>query len=171
MVTIYWFVRNDWIASYVQIIGNDEWESWYVIDGMMNSYCDKKITRSCGDTQGQLLSLWRLGHLLGIEIRARFRDLNYVMDKELQQEIREGCNRAEFWNKFQDAVFWGKGGVITSNDRIKQQESALFVMLIMNSIVFFNVCVPGDNSSQESNDTSLTPVFWQYINFLGTYDV
>lgn len=155
---------------------------------IMNSYCDKKITRSCRDTQGQLLSLWCLGYLLGIEIRARFRDLknvklfkssessnvgeltgvevinwklieegfpsvwrlveairsrrtnskdivstwniydeagfnvmravreigkaartifnlNYVMDRELQQEIREGCNRAEFWNKFQDAVF------------------------------------------------------------------
>jgi len=68
-------------------------------------------------------------------------------------------------------VFWGKGGVITSNDRIKQQESALFMMLVMNSIVFFNVCVHGDNGSQESNDTSLTPVFWQYINFLGKYDV
>ena len=253
-VTIYWFVRNDWIASYVQIIGNDEWESWYVIDGMMNSYGDKKITRSCGDTQGQLLSLWSLGYLLGIEIRARFRDLknvklfkssessnvgeltgvevinwklieegflsvwrlveaiksertnskdilstwniydeagfnvmravreigkaartifnlNYVMDRELQQEIREGCNRAEFWNKFQDAVFWGKGGVISSNDRIKQQESALFMMLIMNSIVFYNACVYGDRSLKRSNGTSLTPVFWQYINFLGKYDV
>jgi len=253
-VTIYWFVRNDWIASYVQIIGNDEWESWYVLDGMMHSYCNKRITKSCGDTQGQLLSLWGLGYLLGIEIRARFRDLksvklfkssessnvgeltgaevinwklieegfssvwrlvetiksqrtnskdilstwniydeagfnvmgavreigkaartifilNYVMDKELQQEIREGCNRAEFWNKFQDAVFWGKGGGISSNDRIKQQESALFMMLIMNSIVFYNACIHGDNSSQESDGTSLTPVFWHYINFLGKYDL
>ena len=97
--------------------------------------------------------------------------LNYVMDKELQQEIREGCNRAEFWNKFQDAVFWGKGGGISSNDRIKQQESALFMMLIMNSIVFYNACVHGDNSSQESDGTSLTPVFWHYINFLGKYDL
>jgi hypothetical protein len=38
------------------------------------------------------------------------------MDKELQQDIREGCNRAEFWNKFQDAIFCGKGGVISSNN-------------------------------------------------------
>jgi TnpA family transposase len=74
-VTIYWFVRNDWIANYVQIIGNDEWESCYVIDGLLNSYCDKAVRQSCGDTQGQLLSLWGLGALLGLDIRARFRDL------------------------------------------------------------------------------------------------
>jgi len=190
-VTIYWFVRNDWIANYVQVIGNDEWESWYVIDGLLNSYCDKEIRQSCGDTQAQLLSLWGLGALIGMDIRARFRDLKnvklykssgdfmveplmdvdpidwevirkctpsvlelvnaiklrkirsmdflstwniydekginvaeglreigkvyrtkfilrYLRNKELQQDIREGCNRAEFWNKFQDAVFWGK---------------------------------------------------------------
>jgi hypothetical protein len=34
--------------------------------------------------------------------------LRYLMDKELQQDIREGCNRAEFWNKFQDAFFFGE---------------------------------------------------------------
>jgi hypothetical protein len=31
---------------------------WYVIDGLLNSYCDKEVRQSCGDTQGQLLSLW-----------------------------------------------------------------------------------------------------------------
>jgi hypothetical protein len=77
-VTIYWFVRNDWIANYVQIIGNDEWESCYVIDGLLNSYCDKAVRQSCGDTQGQLLSLWGLGALLELDIRALFRDLKKV---------------------------------------------------------------------------------------------
>ncbi len=66
------------IANYVQVIGNDEWESWYVIDGLLNSYCDKEIWQSCGDTQGQLLSLWGLGALLGMDIRAWFRDIKKV---------------------------------------------------------------------------------------------
>lgn len=44
----------------------------------MHSYCNKRITKSCEDTQGQLLSLWGLGYLLGIEIRASFRDLKSV---------------------------------------------------------------------------------------------
>ena len=70
--------------------------------------------------------------------------LKYLMNKELQQDIREGCNRAEFWNKFQDAVFWGRGGVISSNNTYKQRVSALFLMLIMNAIVFYNKAVFGE---------------------------
>jgi TnpA family transposase len=253
-VTIYWFVRNDWIANYVQVIGNDEWESWYVIDGLLNSYCDKEVRQSCGDTQGQMLSLWGLGTLLGLDVRARFRAiknvnlykssenslveplkyvdsidwkitkkcitsvlklvnaiklkrigskeflstlniydenginiaeglreigkvyrtkfiLKYLMDKELQQDIREGCNRAEFWNKFHDAVFWGNGGVISSNNTHKQQESALFLMLIMNAIVFYNKAVFGEIIEKDLNGLNMHPVFWQYINFIGKYSV
>lgn len=253
-VTIYWFVRNDWIANYVQIIGNDEWESWYVIDGLLNSYCDKEIRQSCGDTQGQLLSLWGLGTLLGLDIRVRFRAtknvnlykssenclveplkyvdsidwniinkclpsvlklvnavksrkigakdflstwniydehgdnvaeglreigkiyrtkfiLKYLMNKELQQDIREGCNRAEFWNKFQDAVFWGNRGVISSNNTHKQQESALFLMLIMNAIVFYNKAIFGEKIENDLDGVTMHPAFWQYINFIGKYNV
>jgi TnpA family transposase len=253
-VTIYWFVRNDWIANYVQVIGNDEWESWYVIDGLLNSYCDKEVRQSCGDTQGQLLSLWGLGTLLGLDIRARFRAiknvilykssenslveplkyvdsidwnqikkclpsilklvnavksrkigskdflstwniydengvnvaeglreigkiyrtkfvLKYLMDKELQQNIREGCNRAEFWNKFQDAVFWGNSGIISSNNTHKQHESALFLMLIMNAIVFYNKAVFGERIEKDLGGVTMHPAFWQYINFIGKYNV
>jgi TnpA family transposase len=253
-VTIYWFVRNDWIANYVQVIGNDEWESWYVIDGLLNSYCDKEVRQSCGDTQGQLLSLWGLGTLLGLDIRARFRAiknvnlyksgenclvkplkyvdsiewniikkclpsilklvnavkskklcskeflstwniydenginvaeglreigkvyrtkfiLKYLMEKELQQDIREGCNRAEFWNKFQDAVFWGNGGVISSNNTHKQHASALFLMLIMNAIVFYNKAVFGERIEKDLDGVTMHPAFWQYINFIGKYSV
>jgi TnpA family transposase len=253
-VTIYWFVRNDWIANYVQIIGNDEWESWYVIDGLLNSYCDKEVRQSCGDTQGQLLSLWGLGTLLGLDIRVRFRAtknvnlykssenclveplkyvdsidwniikkclppilklvnavksreigakdflstwniydengvnvaeglreigkiyrtkfiLKYLMNKELQQDIREGCNRAELWNKFQDAVFWGNRGVISSNNTHKQQESALFLMLIMNAIVFYNKAVFGEKIKKDLDGVTMHPAFWQYINFIGKYSI
>jgi TnpA family transposase len=253
-VTIYWFVRNDWITNYVQIIGNDEWESWYVIDGLLNSYCDKEVIQSCGDTQGQLLSLWGLGTLLGLDIRVRFRAtknvnlykssenclveplkyvdsidwniikkclpsvlklvnavkskkigakdflstwniydesginvaeglreigkiyrtkfiLKYLMNKELQQDIREGCNRAEFWNKFQDAVFWGNRGVISSNNTHKQQEAALFLMLIMNAIVFYNKAVFGERIEKDLNGVTMHPAFWQYINFIGKYSI
>ena len=50
-IMIYWFVRNEWIANYVQVIGDDEGESWYVVDRLLNSYCDKEVRQSCGDTQ------------------------------------------------------------------------------------------------------------------------
>jgi TnpA family transposase len=95
--------------------------------------------------------------------------LRYLLDKELQQDIREGCNRAEFWNKFQDAVFWGKGGVISSNDPNQQRASALFLMLVMNAIVFYNKAVFGERIEKELSDVNMHPAFWQYINFIGQY--
>ena len=253
-VTIYWFVRNDWIANYVQIIGNDEWESWYVIDGLLNSYCDKDVRQSCGDTQAQLLALWGLGTFLDLDIRARFRALRhvklytphpsssvpfltdlspidwalikrclpsiirlvnavelrllpskpyvstwnifdddgnnigdglrevgkvyrtifilkYLMDLDLQREIQAGCNRAEFWNKFQDAVFWGKGRVVSSNNPYRQYLSILFMMLLMNSIVLYNKAMLGPHAKSELGSIGLIPAFWQHINFLGKYRI
>jgi TnpA family transposase len=253
-VTIYWFVRNDWIANYVQIIGNDEWESWHIIDGLLNSYCDKDVHESCGDTQAQLLALWGLGSLLGLDIRARFRNikkvklflsrkdflvpslsdlgvidwalikkclpslfrlvdgirngqlgslpylgtwdfydeaghnigaglrelgavyrtlfiLEYLMDVNLQRNIRAGCNQAEFWNNFQDAVFWGRKGVISSNDPFRQRLSALFLMLIMNAIVFYNKACLGPRIENELGFIKYSPVFWQHINFIGRFRI
>ncbi len=253
-VTIYWFIRNDWIANYVQIIGNDEWESWYILEGLLNSFCDKEINKSCGDTQGQLLSLWGLARFLDKEIRVRFRTikniklykpyenfgtgklenvdcidwhliedglvsagrlvesikkkkissrdifsaqnifdengfnvmdalkeigkvtrtifiLKYIMDPTLKQEIMKGCNRAEFWNKFQDSVFWGKGGTIASNNPQRQQEIALFLMLIMNAIAFYNAHRYSDEIGKYLKSGRIIPIFWDHINFLGSYDI
>jgi len=100
------------------------------------------------------LSTWNFYDEKGINVAEGLREigkfyrtefiLKYLMNKELQQDIREGCNRAEFWNKFQDAVFWGRGGVISSNNTYKQRVSALFLMLIMNAIVFYNKAVFGE---------------------------
>ena len=91
------------------------------------------------------------------------------MDKEMQQDIREGCNRAEFWNKFQDAVFWGKGGVISSNNPNQQRVSVLFLMLVMNAIVFYNRAVFGERIVKDLKGVNMHPAFWQYINFIGQF--
>jgi TnpA family transposase len=101
------------------------------------------------------LSTWNIYDDKGVNVAEGLREigkvyrtkfiLRYLMDKGLQQDIREGCNRAEFWNKFQDAVFWGNGGVISSNNTNKQHASTLFLMLIMNAIVFYNGSFWGKN--------------------------
>jgi TnpA family transposase len=93
------------------------------------------------------------------------------MNKELQQDIREGCNRAEFWNKFQDAVFWGNGGIISSNNTYRQHASALFLMLIMNAIVFYNKAAFGEPSEKQLDGVAMHSAFWQHINFIGKYNI
>ena len=127
------------------------------------------------------LSTWNIYDENGVNVAERLREigkiyrtkfiLKYLMDKELQQDIREGCNRAEFWNKFQDAVFWGNSGIISSNNTHKQHESALFLMLIMNAIVFYNKAVFGERIEKDLDGLNMHPVFWQYINFIGKYSV
>jgi len=91
------------------------------------------------------------------------------MDVDLQCEIRAGCNQAEFWNNFQDAVYWGRKGVISSNNPFRQRLSALFMMLIMNAIVFYNKACLGPRIENELGNIKYSPVFWQHINFLGKF--
>ena len=97
--------------------------------------------------------------------------LRYLIDANLQQEIRDGCNRAEFWNMFQDAVFWGRKGVISSNNPLQHQKSALFLMLIMNAIVFYNRSVLWNQINNELGNSLIHPTFWQHINFIGRYRI
>jgi len=53
----------------------------------------------------------------------------------------------------------------------KQQELALFLMLIMNAIVFYNKAVFGERIAKELDGVTMHPAFWQYINFIGKYNV
>ncbi len=77
-VTLYWLVRDDWMAARVGVIGNHEWESWYLLDGMLAPVGGRLPDWATGDTHGQHLALWGLSCLMGKEIRARFRQLSHV---------------------------------------------------------------------------------------------
>ena len=77
-VTLYWLVRDDWMAARVGVIGNHEWESWYLLDGILAPVGGHLPDWATGDTHGQHLALWGLSCLMGKEIRARFRRLSHV---------------------------------------------------------------------------------------------
>lgn len=77
-VTLYWLVRDDWIGARVGVIGNHEWESWFLLDGLLNPLGGHTPEWAAGDTHGQHLALWGLSFLAGKAIRARFRRLGSV---------------------------------------------------------------------------------------------
>ena len=77
-VTLYWLVRDDWIATRVGVIGNHEWESWFLLDGLLDVLGGHPPEWATGDTHGQHLALWGLSFLVGKAIRARFRRLGSV---------------------------------------------------------------------------------------------
>lgn len=247
-MTVYWFRRDDGIATRVKSLGNQEWESWHILDELLHPLADQNLLSSCGDTQGQFLALWGLAEIVGKEILARFRRpsrvllykptlkkranlknlrtirweiierglpsiirlgdaiksgqvpasevlrrwhlydengcnitetlrelgkvartefmLKYAQNKDLQRKIRDACNNAEAWNSFHEAIFWGNGGKLRSNNPIHQEETLLALSLLMNSIVFYNVDFYGDLMKKTK---APTPVVWEHIQVLGKY--
>jgi TnpA family transposase len=77
-VTLYWLVRDDWIGSRVGVIGNHEWESWFLLDGLLAPFGGHVAEWAAGDTHGQHLALWGLSFLVDKEVRARFHGLSNV---------------------------------------------------------------------------------------------
>lgn len=78
-MTVYWFRRDDGIATRVKPLGNQEWESWHILDELLHPLADQDLLSSCGDTQGQFLALWGLAEIVGKEILARFRRPSRVL--------------------------------------------------------------------------------------------
>ena len=249
-VTVYSLVRNDWIAARVSVIGNHEWESWHLLGSMLTPMGGKSPKWATGDTHGQHLGLWGLAHLMGKEVRARFRSLGqvklyadgpleslpveraerirwkiveealpslvrvadgvrsgkvtarevlgawnlydedgrnvaealrelgkavrtsfilrYAASEGLRREIHEGCNRAETWNSFEEAMFWGQGGRMRTNDAERREINALCMQLAMNSVIFYNVEKHGEKLRRIP---SATPVTWDHIRLLGEYRI
>ena len=77
-VTIYWVVRDDDIAVAVRIIGNFEWESWFVLDDPAHPAGGRALEVSTGDTHGQHLAAWGLASLMGKRMTVRFRQFDQV---------------------------------------------------------------------------------------------
>ncbi len=77
-VTIYWVVRDDDIAVAVRIIGNFEWESWFVLDDLARPAGGRALEVSTGDTHGQHLTAWGLAYLMGKRMTVRFRQFDQV---------------------------------------------------------------------------------------------
>ena len=247
-MTVYWFRRDDGLSTRVKVLGNQEWEAWHVLDELLHPLTGHDLHASCGDTQGQFLSLWALAELTGKEILARFRRpstvnlykpdarnraglrnlrvvrwdivenclpgilrlveaikdremtaadvfrrwhlfdedghdiatglrelgkvkrteflLEYAHDQELQRKIQKACNDAEAWNSFHEAIFWGNGGKLRSNDPIRQEQALLALTILMDAIVFYTA---SRYMKELKKARSPTPVIWDHIQLLGRY--
>lgn len=93
-MTVYWFRRNDGIATRVKSLGNHEWESWHVLQELLFPLVGK-LRESCGDTQAQLLGLWGLAELVGRRITARFRRASQVLLYTPDRRRRAGLKRIQ----------------------------------------------------------------------------
>lgn len=102
---------------------------------------------------------------------------SYLSSKELRIEVEEALNVIENWNSGNNFVFFGKRGVISSNDEIDQELSVLCLHLLQSSLVYINTLMQQQVLKTDEwqhrlileDKRALTPLFYKHINQYGLY--
>ncbi|EQD53473.1 transposase Tn3 family protein, partial [mine drainage metagenome] len=77
-MTLYWVVRDDWLALKLAVIGTRDFEAWHLVDAVLQPDGGHGVRLVAGDTHGQQLAVWGLCYLLWIDLAARFHSLGRV---------------------------------------------------------------------------------------------
>lgn len=101
----------------------------------------------------------------------------YLSIKELRIEIEEVLNVIENWNSGNNFIFFGKRGIISSNDEVDQELSILALHLQQLSLTYVNTLMVQQVIKKEEwqnrltieDKRALTPLFYNHINQYGTY--
>ena len=101
----------------------------------------------------------------------------YLTSKELRIEVEEALNVIENWNSGNNFIFYGKRGVISSNDEIEQELAILCLHLLQSSLVYINTLMLQQvlkRSEWEGRLTledkrALTALFYKHINQYGFF--
>ncbi|NDE19587.1 MAG: hypothetical protein EB000_03990 [Alphaproteobacteria bacterium] len=92
-------------------------------------------------------------------------------------EVEEALNVIENWNSGNNFIFFGKRGIISSNDETDQELSILCLHLLQSSLVYINTLMQQqvlktDEWQQRlalEDKRALTPLFYKHINQYGLY--
>lgn len=101
----------------------------------------------------------------------------YLTCKTLRMEVEEVLNVIENWHSGNNFIFFGKRGVISSNDENNQEISILALHLLQSSLVYINTLLiqqvlkkqHWQNRLTIEDKRAITPLFYDHINQYGTY--
>jgi TnpA family transposase len=103
----------------------------------------------------------------------------YLRQEAFRQEINEGMNIVENWNRANGFVFFGKGSEIATNRIDEQEISALALHLLQASLVYVNTRMlqtvlvepkwAGRMAPEDYRD--LTPLIYNHVNPHGRFDL
>ena len=113
---------------------------------------------------------------LGRAIRTTYL-CDYLSSKELRIEVEEVLNVIENWNSGNNFIFFGKRGIISSNDDIEQELSILGLHLQQSSLTYINTLMIQQILKKEEwldkltieDKRAITPLFYNHINQYGLY--
>ena len=101
----------------------------------------------------------------------------YLIFKELRVEVDESLNVVENWHSCNDFIFFGRRGVISSNNIIDQELSILSLHLLQSSLVYINTLMIQQILKKKEwvdkltleDIRALTPLFYKHINQYGLF--
>ncbi len=102
---------------------------------------------------------------------------HYLHSREMRTEIHEVLNVVEDWNKGNHAIFFGKRGVVCTNDPEDQEIAILSLHLIQSALVYINTLMVQQVLKTEAWKARLTPedkraltaLFYHHITAYGVY--
>jgi TnpA family transposase len=102
---------------------------------------------------------------------------DYLSSKELRIEVEEVLNVIENWNSGNNFIFFGKRGIISSNDDVEQELSILGLHLQQSSLTYINTLMIQQILKKEEwlhrltieDKRAITPLFYNHINQYGIY--
>jgi TnpA family transposase len=101
----------------------------------------------------------------------------YFSSKELRIEVEEVLNVIENWNSGNNFIFFGKRGIISSNNEVDQELSILSLHLLQSSLTYVNTLMlqqvlkkdVWQNRLTTEDKRAITPLFYNHINQYGLF--
>jgi len=102
---------------------------------------------------------------------------HYLHNRALRQEIHEGLNVVEAWNRANTFIFYGKGNVFATNSLAQQETAMLCLHLLQACLVFINThliqAVLADpawrDRMTDADWRGLTPLFFSTVTPYGDF--
>ena len=103
----------------------------------------------------------------------------YLSSESLRREIHETLNVIERWNGVNEFIFYGKKGVISTNNYVQQELAILSLHLVQACMVYINTLMiqkvlslkRWKNVLTERDKKALSPLIYEHINPYGRLDL
>lgn len=101
----------------------------------------------------------------------------YLENESLRQEIHEALNVVERWNGVNDFIFYGRKGVISTNNFVNQELAILSLHILQGCLVYINTIMiqkilalpKWQNKLTTEDKRAITPLIHENVNPYGIF--